>query len=540
MPTVADLIEQSANQNSIASSAIDLLLQSYSGLAGEERNQQAALQSAGDASGVINTQQAQGALEAQTASRTAARAFGTDVNDAAQIVTGLAQELNAYFNQARASAAKIDAAEAQAQNNPVAELINMVTLPQEYGNYNSAVDQYNLIASHLEEVNQLTQAQAKTQADIAPTVTVATVAAVSQLAKAKADAEVSKSRQQEILYNVQGTKEVVQMGQTELSNSYTAFQAEEAQKSRELQRQQVELAMSERLERLQVKQDDEASNEATANYVRQGFASLYGDKAPNLPTRTILKGILQQNSQYLTAMNIGMNRELTGNTIISDNPGTAAAIIIRTNAPLTPEMKGVKDLLVQSAAAASEGKGATGVVVPKTLDITKQDQVIALTAENARAVAKQQLSKIAPNDFSNIYLAPSAKSIAALRGIQSDPFFQKVLKTQIENGMTESDPDKILGLAAVAVGDGTIKVNEAARGISLFFTGAYKLNNQIKDYKRVGLPEQTSYMAPVSYQGGFYANLDMSSRTDVAKILAARLIEDGFRRQVERLNATKN
>lgn len=530
MPTLDEIIAQSAAQNTLSNSAIDLTIAAYDNLGRQQAAIASSTQELGDASSVIATQQEAGALQAQEATRTAARAFGTDVADPTQIVTSLAAELNARFNAARASAAKIDAAEAAGKSSPLQGIKNILTLPQEYENYNANVDQYNLIASHLEQVNQLTQMQAKTQADIAPTRTAATVQAVATQAKAKTDIAVAQANQQALLYNVQGTKEVVNMSQQELQNSVSTFQLQEAQKSRELQRQSLDLQIQDRLDKVKLQKESEQEQEEIAQDVRVGRAMLFGDKTAPLPTKLIIRNLQGQNPnpEFVSYMRAGQRLRITGEAIISEDPGKAAAFVINTGAPLTPEMKEVKNLLLQSASAAAAGQTTIGVVAPKDFDRSKVDQVVTLTSQNATAAAKIQQNRITANDFSNIYQAPSAASIATLKGLQTDPFFNKVLKTQIENGMTESDPSRILALAAESVQNGTVKINEAAQGMALFFTGAAKLNNEIKQYKRVGLPEQTSYNAFIQVDPLVSKTVDMTSRAELAKILSQRLAMKGI------------
>lgn len=106
------------------------------------------------------------------------------------------------------------------------------------------------------------------------------------------------------------------------------------------------------------------------------------------------------------------------------------------------------------------------------------------------------VSNIATGDNSNPYHAPPFTILEETTDLQLQPLYTKILKPM---QLKETNPQTITDAAVAGVLAGTISVEEAAAGIESIFDLAALVNNtQDGGFRRVGLPNQTTYNSKIN------------------------------------------
>ncbi len=504
-------------------------------VAGKQLNDSIALRSQAavkDNTTVVRAQE-EALLKAQQNTTRAATAFGSNMNDPAEIITRLGTEMNQRYQRSTELAA--DIADKKSMNffsDPIGYLRMAIELPSQIGEYNKEAQLYNMAESHLISMNNLTQEIAKTQATITPVRTQATVEATVNLEAAKAKNAADAIRLNGVKWNRDAIREVTAMNIQQLQLKKSAYELQATQENRAFQREQLQLQRELRLEALEAKRLDQEAQQQMVLDVKTGLGVLGFTDVNNLAPSKVINYLKLKDPIYAEALSIGMTKNATGRSEISQNPAIAAEILIRTKAPEDPNTSATHTALKEAYGAASEGRSLNPIVPPpQGFDAKDRAQVLALANANALWKAQSDLKTIKPNDYSNIYLAPAGTSIAALPAVQSDPFFAKVLAPQIATGFNDSNPDRVLSLAVSSISKGEVTFEQAAQGITLYYNAAIKLNDSLKNYSGVGLPNQEvtmdgggGYNALVKSQFRGTEIVDMSDRIAVNKALSLRLM----------------
>lgn len=129
--------------------------------------------------------------------------------------------------------------------------------------------------------------------------------------------------------------------------------------------------------------------------------------------------------------------------------------------------------------------------------------------QTAKELAATFAATIAVGDASNPYSAPPFSVLESSVDLQLQPLYSKVLKPM---AMKETNPQTIVDAAIAGVLAKTVSPEEAASGIAAVFDLAALYNNTLEGgFRRVGLPNQTTYNVKLDRQPTFFEQLKLSA-----------------------------
>lgn len=538
MATAADLMLEFATQDKkIADAIVDTAFAVEEGKA-DRKIIETSTKVINQSTQVIEQQKAVGEFVAKEATREVATNLGVNPeirNNAADIISRLQTTLVDAADDADRAAKDIEAAGPPSFGR---KLVN--TLLQRKGISTETDAEFRLRVADsriaeatkaLTSINSVVQQTAQTQTVIAPTVNATTVNARATQLEAASAASAAQVRLETAKYNTDGLKELLALDQAALRNKVDAFQLQAAAEQRSALAEQRAVLQQERLDRATAKK---ASEEEQANIIadyRLGAAELNGRLPVNLPDKTILEG-LKKDPGFQTAANLGFAKRLGQQSQIASSPGKAAALIYSTDARLTQEASGVRDLLLDSLSLAAEGKNVNPAA-PPDLSFNAKDpaSVERLASENAALKARSDAARIDVKNNSNIYQAPTPASIiSAVPVLKKNRFVNEVILPQVDTGLSFTDPDMIFSLAESAIADGRLKFPDVANGIQQYFIAATRLNNTVKLYDKFALPEQSDYNAVLQNpRGSGRAVVDLTDKAKINAYLSRRLAERNLR-----------
>ena len=460
---------------------------------------------AGESDAIVAGQKAAGELRALENSRRMATSIGTNMDDSSELMTALG------LAHREAAAEAISAKEIVRQkssvglfDDPITYIMNSITIGDDMNYAEAAQAKVDQISTTLAQVNQATQSTVLTQNAIAETQTAATVQAVTDGIRAKASEQALQVKQQNLIYNVEGLKAVNALTEQQLGNLFQAKgainaekQLQMAQAQLEQSRKSFEIQLAERQEKLAAKKVVDQELIDLGNTINEG-RSIMG-LAPIPPSKAIqmMKIGGDLGNQIKHQYTVGASAGATGAKVIAETPGQAAVIVASTQAPLSPGMRPVRNLLTGaiSEVAAGRVKGPTGLPV----DLKDKNAVLAATNEAVIRTAKGMASNIKVGDATNIYAAPGLDSIVStVPAVVQTQLYKKVLAPLVNTGLTEVNPTQIVSLAAEGVSKGNISFNDAADGVVKLFSAATITNNVVRDYVRVGISPQNSFNSVVT------------------------------------------
>ena len=523
---LAALLAGVQQQNTQIDSLIPQIVQSYGEISAAGEDKANAARTVGNANVIIDSTKAAGELRAQQNARRAASSLGSNMDDVAEIMTSLGNQIKSSYVEANNALDVIHSKESVGFfDNPLEYIVNQLTLGTDYEAYNYHAQKYNVAEKTMADLTALTDSTVKAQNAIAETKTAATVQATADLAAANATAASAKIRQENMLYNVQGLESVQRLNQQQLNNLHMAQTAivqsehlEIAKQSLVENRKMHELALEERAQKLEERRANKEEVDQVGATINKGRAALGLPEIPVGKAMQMMKMGGDLGEQIKRQYTTGAMSDALGRPMIAETPATAARTIIASQAPLSPTMSTVKKLLTTVYSDAATGK------LDKKIDPKNIEQVT--TAANTKIVqmAAAMETVIKSGDENNIYKAPDLKSISGSKAIQDSVLYQKVLKPAIDaGGLLKTDPDLILALATAAHKKGDITYNDAVTGVTQLFTVATKINNEAANYIGVGLKPQVTYNAEVQLPNSMSTTVDLTNSTRVGNIISKKL-----------------
>jgi len=187
--------------------------------------------------------------------------------------------------------------------------------------------------------------------------------------------------------------------------------------------------------------------------------------------------------------------------VLGNTPAEAAQnllIAAPEGVELTPP---IRALAIVQAAQNEKYKDPASGGIPREKEIQ-----IADFNKTAREVFTRFSTNIKTGDTSNLYHAPPMPVIEEMDAIKTSKFYQQVLAPL---AMKEFSPKGILQATSAAIGVGTVSIENASIGLHDLFKAIAAYNNEHWNFKRVGLPEQTSYKTSVVSVGDFSPGLSI-------------------------------
>lgn len=476
----------------------------------------------------IATQQAQGLLKAQEAARSVAASYGGNPDDVSFIMNKLGQQwMQSEAERQQALDVVQKKQSVSFMDDPLTWLSNKLTINRDIAMYNDDEERSNTLYDQLNKINELNSSTAKSMQAIAQTQTAATVAATSDAALQKATIAANDAKLKGVLYNVQGIKDITQLGQQEVDNSVKAAQTAIAAGHLAVAQQQVTIMRDEYEQKAALyaqevkdKQRADATDEYVADKTNIGRAALGLNPLPPAKIFAMFKLGGDAGEALKQQFSIGSISDATGKTIIAPSTGTAARVLATNNSPLgvqNPAVKPVLSLLSDSYNTARNPQNQQQFGInPKDVN-TLDNAVSGIVGQ--RVV--QMASNIKPGDNSNIFQAPPLTALATLPAVKQNPLYQKVLEPQVKAGLAETDPTNLVSLTVDAIKQGQINLSDGASGLASLFNAAAALNTSTKDYMRFGIAPQTGYHTTVEMTGlfGGSTKVDMTNKAQVATVI---------------------
>jgi len=202
--------------------------------------------------------------------------------------------------------------------------------------------------------------------------------------------------------------------------------------------------------------------------------------------QTIIFGFSKDKEKY------GLLQELGGdpNAVLGLTPFEAGLNIEKVapsgNIVETPALKTLQRIVdIQSNIYSKAPKGA-----PRDQETLKAD--FNATAANYMA---EKASNIVHGDSTNPYQAPPFTVLEQNKAVRESLLYKRVLKAA---GLKEANAQTITDLAVAAVRAGSLSPEAASKGIAdIFSTAALYNNTHMGGFRRVGLPNQTSYLTTI-------------------------------------------
>lgn len=111
----------------------------------------------------------------------------------------------------------------------------------------------------------------------------------------------------------------------------------------------------------------------------------------------------------------------------------------------------------------------------------------------AKEIATQAASSITAGDTTNMYQAPPMTILETKTAVAESTFYKRVLSPM---AMKETNPERIMEAAIAGIRANSISPDEATAGIVTIFEAAADYNNTMfGGFRRVGLPNQSTYKA---------------------------------------------
>jgi len=152
---------------------------------------------------------------------------------------------------------------------------------------------------------------------------------------------------------------------------------------------------------------------------------------------------------------------------------------------------------------------AAGGKLPKDIEVIKQD-FNTIAFEKAAKAAEE----IREGDTTNLYQAPPMSVLEQKAAVKNSVFYKKVIAPI---GMKEFSPQRIIDAAVAGIVALTVSPEEAAAGIEAIFDAAAAHNNtDAGGFRRVGLPNQTTYNTAIKLPITVFDELSAAKRVVVS------------------------
>lgn len=460
---------------------------------------------AGRAKATQLEQEQQGLLRAQTNTREAATALGTNMDSPSQIVTLLGNDMrNSYAELKRQQARVNKLNEGATLSNPLGLLTNIVIGDEERAKLEADQANFDLAAKTLQSLNQATQQTAATQKAIAETKTQASVDASLEELAANTRLAQAELRSKLAGVNVQmlGALDALNNRQTQTAIQMYNLGVQEDQ--RQFMRAQRE---ADRALREESKKEDELS---LAAY--NAALDLQGRSPVDMAAfKTAIKLDREGTAELLR---LGFQRTSGSGVVRYGTTPLMAISSIQSNRLNLPE--GQRQVAAQmdswmAASTKAEALADVGVAknaVEATQMLANKKELPRIQNEYLSRKAKANLSLIDPKDETNIYAPPPIDILKNKPYLLENKFLASELAPSVEaGGNIKFNPSQLIEQALAGVTEGRYTTSDIAEGISWVANQFILTNNSTKNYLGFGLPPMSDFMnMPLSAKAGPYAS----------------------------------
>ena len=470
-----------------------------------------------------------GELRAQQAARDVASSLGANPDDAENFKLGmLGQDFWDAYSQARQVRATIaQKSSASFLDNPLQWIWNQATLDGDIQQFNALAGQANMAADAMAQINANVQGAASAQKSIAQTLTEESVKKSLEASALASKIDADKIRQQTLSYNLKALEVVHQTSNEGLTRQFQLHGALMSEASLAISQENLAIARqaaseraAERSEKLSQKEEDRNDLQRYSDVINTARG------AQGLPPMSIQEIRMQVKTggpaakskldQFYTDGAVMLS---TGQRVLGENAGQAAATVYQNQSPLNPAMKPVRDFVTQALMDTRDN-------VLRQNPKAKGEDIVA--ASN-KVIADRSViyhGDITKNAQNNPYAAPNLNTLAQIPDVANSKFYKLAVAPLQAGGMQFPDPDKIIASAEAAVRDKKMSFQDAQIGIAGLYQAAINSNNSARNYGMMHLGAQTAYNASVS-NGSPFGNkdrIDLSNPQHVANLMMRRNI----------------
>jgi len=504
---------------------------------------------AGQATAVVEGAKQTGILETQAAVDLGAFTLGTDM----RLNTEKLTDANARLIQSLAVRDEALAAVNEKQrvglfDNPIGWLLNQITVNDDIAKYNAANAEVENNSERIKRLTSATDAEVTTQNALRHTTSQAASVAAAEKTRLDAESMAATARIKGFEVNAAGVNAAITASKEELNARNVAYHAELAQEASgraneelALQRENAQQRRDEwafrkdqLAEALKNKKDVELAKQEMLDTVNIGLQAI-GAQPINNPS-TIARFMLQAEKsgtvpdEFLDAFKRGRRSALEGRKVVASDGAELVDILRTTNIKWQPIQEPIKtamqDVVGQVLAEVNSPAGIPGAPGKKD-----KGSIDARINQLTRDIFDGYRAKIVPGDKDNPYNVGAITDVLQLDGVKTLPVVAKVLApvaATSEGAESLNDPVRVAALVADAVEKGTISYKDAAVfSVSSIYQRANAINNEARQFKALGLPENQSYFAKLPTPRGFKQTVDMANEQEWArylnKILAERL-----------------
>lgn len=496
-------------------------------------NQQAAnLQQAGADDALVTQTKDQGLLDAQD--RT------TRYQDALAPEDKIAQLSQDFWNNYTAAQAYSDQILAKRQSSilddPLQAISDHFTIGNDIQVHNVLADKANTALAASQNISQAVSMNAASNLAAAKVATAQSVAAASEAVSLKAKVQADQLRQAGIGYQADTLQALQTTQDKQLGALIQAHSAANSDASLAISQQSLALAKSEaarhaaEFDERMAQKNENASD--LADYADKVNA---GRKIYNLPPMNAveIKRVVANDpngkAKFTEFYQAGAVAVQTGVAQISDSPNKSAILLAANRGTLPAGASKVQQFIndgLNSGVAALQKPGLSAAQAKPTFD-----NINAAMGNQLQVTAQKMLSdRSAPITKSgNIYAAPAIPAMALLApGVTQTPLYQVVLQPLVAIGSTASDPEQIVAAGLAAVKAGKLSQADLVNGISTYYGAANVANSAAQNYKVVGLPEPTGYVAKVANGGAnpfrTKDTIDFTNPVQVSRYVTTRMV----------------
>lgn len=466
------------------------------------------------------------ALNAQNQTRKAATAMGSNMDDASEILTQLSSEVRSSAVNAIDKAKIVDEkASVGLLDNPIKYIYNQITMDHSIEEANAAKNRFVTADAALTRVQNLTQELPKTAAAIAATRSAATVESKITAVQSAVDANVARIKIENADKDIAGIGQLQAMSAQQIQALGTAYSAKNAAEhlaiskaTLKLHQDEADRRTKEWNEKMEKKALDEQETKDLAGYVSNGLAQMGYKELATAPHSKIIQLLKLKDPIYMDALKIGMTAATTGKPGLSDDPAQVARVIVQHKVPLDPSQEKIKEIYKQAISDAAN----PAMAVKAGVDVSKMDQVTKYAGKLVSEKAAHQHGNIDHRDQSNIYAPPPIEAVVAIPAVANSNWYKEVLSSQVA-GIKETNPELLIALTSDAVKAKKISYKDASQGLHVFFTASAGLNNVTRNYKGLGLPQQTAFNVSLDNSFGFKTKRNLMNPVDVDTALNTKL-----------------
>ena len=361
--------------------------------------------------------------------------------------------------------------------------------------------QKNAVDTQMKNLHDLTQEAAQTNLLLAGAKTTETALASGRIAAAEVNQKVATFELDAIKTNVQGITQINALKNDNLNIALRArdqqiqeAQVEASRTAAALQAQSLTLAMQERQDRVDLKQEEIKTREhmlAVVNLGRQVNGGLPPFKSyQEMSTAAKMDKTIEQqiSSQYVA----GLTATQTGVATLANDPYSAIKYVKQTGARLDAGRSKVINFLDR-----------VSQVVGKDPNIKKEADLVNGINAKAKAEATNFHSNITSGE-NNIYAPPPVSSLLSDQEFKNTFIAQQILAPLQQGGVEELSPKLIVSSLLTGVKEGKIRMDDAERELGFMAEKIVGYNNAMYRYKdTAGLPNMDAVNVPLDATGSF-------------------------------------